>query len=87
MHVDTLTYFRTKKPEDISTLTQHFPMVGPNELKATYPKFMYNKDQDLVFHYRDGGAEMEMKFTTYIPLKTNPGQGCLMFLSPMAKVL
>ena len=56
MHVDTLTYFRTKKPEDISTLTQHFPMVGPNELKATYPKFMYNKDQDLVFHYRDGGS-------------------------------
>ena len=31
-------------------------MVGPNELKATYPKFMYNKDQDLVFHYRDGGS-------------------------------
>ena len=56
MHVDTLTYFRTKKPEDISTLTQHFPMVGPNELKATYPKFMYNKDQDLIFHYRDGGS-------------------------------
>ena len=29
-------------------------MVGPNELKATYPKFMYNKDQDLIFQYRDG---------------------------------
>ena len=56
MHVDSLTYFRTKKPEDITTLTQYFPMVGPKELKATYPKFMYNKDQDLVFHYRDGGS-------------------------------
>ena len=31
-------------------------MVGPNELKATYPKFMMTKDDRLIFHYRDGGS-------------------------------
>tara|TARA_B100001175_G_C19510678_1_gene643656 strand:- start:2727 stop:4193 length:1467 start_codon:yes stop_codon:yes gene_type:complete len=56
MHVDSLTYFRSEKPNDISSLTQYFPMVGPKELKATYPKFMMTKDDELIFHYRDGGS-------------------------------
>ena len=56
MHVDSLTYFRSQKPNDITTLKQYFPMVGPNELRATYPKFMMTKDDQLIFHYRDGGS-------------------------------
>ena len=30
MHVDSLTYFRSQKPNDITTIKQYFPMVGPN---------------------------------------------------------
>jgi hypothetical protein len=56
MHGDSLTYFRSDKPKDITTLTRYFPMVGPNELKATYPKFMMTKNNQLIFHYRDGGS-------------------------------
>ena len=56
MHVDSLTYFKSQKPNDIFSLKRKFPMVGPNELRATYPKFMLTKDQDLIFHYRDGGS-------------------------------
>ena len=51
MHVDSLTYFKSQKPNDIFSLERQFPMVGSNELKATYPKFMLTKDQDLIFHY------------------------------------
>ena len=56
MHVDSLTYFRSQKPNDITTLKQYFPMVGPNELRATYPKFMLTRENQLIFHYRDGGS-------------------------------
>ena len=56
MHVDSLTYFRSQKPNDITTLKQYFPMVGPNELRATYPKFMMTRENQLIFHYRDGGS-------------------------------
>ena len=56
MHVDSLTYFKSQKPNDIFSLERQFPMVGSNELKATYPKFMLTKEQDLIFHYRDGGS-------------------------------
>lgn len=56
MHADPLTYFRSEKPYDISTLVQHHTMVGPNEKRSTYPKFMLTKEQELIFHYRDGGS-------------------------------
>ena len=56
MHVDSLTYFKSQKPNDVFSLERQFPMVGPNELKATYPKFMLTKEQNLIFHYRDGGS-------------------------------
>jgi len=56
MHVDSLTYFRSKKPNDISTLTRYFPMVGSKELRATYPKFMLTREKGLIFHYRDGSS-------------------------------
>ena len=56
MHVDSLTYFRSELSGDISTLMQHFPLVGSNEKKSTYPKFMLSKEQELIFHYRDGSS-------------------------------
>ena len=56
MHVDPLTYFRSEKPNDIFTLKQHHNMVGPNEKRSTYPKFMHTKENELIFHYRDGGS-------------------------------
>lgn len=56
MHVDSLTYFRSELSGDISTLIQHFPLVGSNEKRSTYPKFMLSKEDELIFHYRDGSS-------------------------------
>ncbi len=56
MHVDPLTYFRSEDPNDISTLKQHHTMVGPNEKRSTYPEFMTTEENELIFHYRDGGS-------------------------------
>ncbi len=56
MHVNPLTYFRSAKPNDISTLVQYMTMVGENEKRCTYPHFMLTKEGELLFHYRDGGS-------------------------------
>jgi len=56
MHVHPITYFRSKRPHDISTLEQVMTMVGSNEQRCTYPHFMLTKGEELIFHYRDGGS-------------------------------
>ena len=56
MHVHPLTYFRSTKPYDISTLVQERQMVGSNETRCTYPHFMSTQKGELLFHYRDGGS-------------------------------
>jgi len=56
MHVDPLLYFRTEKPGDITTMKQVKAMVGKNESRCTYPKFMESPNGDLAFHYRDGSS-------------------------------
>jgi len=56
MHVNPITYFRSTKPEDISTLQQITSMVGTNENRCTYPHFMNTREGELIFHYRDGGS-------------------------------
>ena len=56
MHVNGLTYFRSKKPDDITTLQQISSMVGSLEDRCTYPKFMKREDGTLLFKYRDGGS-------------------------------
>lgn len=56
MHVHPLTYFRSTKAHDISSLEQVWEMVGTNESRCTYPGFMLTKDRELIFHYRDGGS-------------------------------
>lgn len=55
MHCVPLIYFRTQKPGDIATLRQ-FAMIGTNETRCTYPKFVRDAEDRLVFHYRDGGS-------------------------------
>lgn len=56
MHVHPITYFKSEKPHDISTLKQEMQMIGTNEKRCTYPHFMLSKEGDLIFHYRDGGS-------------------------------
>jgi hypothetical protein len=55
MHCVPLIYFRTEKSGDITTL-QKLPMTDKNENRCTYPKFMRDADNRLIFHYRDGGS-------------------------------
>ena len=54
MHTNPITYFKSTKPNDISTLVQETKLVGTNEKLCTYPRFLLTKEGDLVFHYRDG---------------------------------
>jgi hypothetical protein len=56
MHVHPLTYFRSTKPNDISTMEQVPEMVGTNEKRCTYPHFMKTREGVLLFHYRDGSS-------------------------------
>lgn len=56
MHVNPLNYFRSNKTNDISTLEQVMQMVGTEEDRCTYPKFMNDRNGELIFHYRDGGS-------------------------------
>lgn len=56
MHVHPLTYFKSSKPHDITTLVQEMSMVGTNEKRCTYPHFMNTREGELIFHYRDGAS-------------------------------
>lgn len=56
MHVHPITYFRSTLPNDITTLEQVMEMVGTDEDRCTYPKFMNDRNGELLFHYRDGGS-------------------------------
>jgi hypothetical protein len=56
VHVHPLTYFRSTKPNDISSMEQIFEMTGTEEKRTTYPHFMLTKEGELLYHYRDGGS-------------------------------
>lgn len=56
MHVHPITYFRSPLPNDVSSFRQEMKMVGRNEQRCTYPRFMNTKEGDLIFQYRDGGS-------------------------------
>ncbi len=56
MHVNPLTYFRSRRPWDISSFEQQFSMIGRNEERCTYPRFLTDLRGDLIFHYRDGSS-------------------------------
>lgn len=56
MHGDTLNYYRTGKPYDISSFQQVPQMIGEKETRVTYPEFFYDPEGQLIFTYRDGGS-------------------------------
>lgn len=56
MHVTPLVYFRTTTPGDITTLKRVTQMVGDLETHCTYPVFMRDAQDRLIFTYRSGGS-------------------------------
>lgn len=54
MHCVPLIYFRSKQPYDIASLEPVASMVGQNEKRCTYPRFMRGSQNELLFTYRDG---------------------------------
>jgi len=54
MHCEPLIYFRTSEPWSIATLEQLSAMTGKDEKLCTYPAFLRDADNRLIFHYRDG---------------------------------
>ena len=56
MHANKLTYLRSVKPYDSTRFERVDFMVGKNEDRCTYPKFMDGPEGELIFHYRDGGS-------------------------------
>lgn len=55
MHKVPLIYFRTQKPGDITSLKRE-SMTGKNESGVTYPNFFTDKQNRLIFSYREGGS-------------------------------
>lgn len=56
MHCVPLIYFRTTRAGDPTSFERIRSMVGPDEDRCTYPKFMRGPDNELIFHYRIGGS-------------------------------
>lgn len=56
MHAAPLIYFRTAKPYDIDTFERVPQMTGANERRCTYPNFLRNAANELLFTYRDGSS-------------------------------
>ena len=69
MHAVPLIYFHTGKAGDITTLKK-FSMTGKQENRVTYPKFMRDADNRLIFHYRDGGSGRGNEIYNVYDLKT-----------------
>jgi hypothetical protein len=69
MHCVPLIYFRMEKPGDITTLRK-LSMTGNTEKRCTYPKFMRDADNRLIFHYRDGGSGKGNEIYNVYDLKT-----------------
>lgn len=77
MHVDPLTYFRSREPRDITTLEQVDAMVGRDENRCTYPKFMTGPGGGLIFHYRDGSSGNGVEVYNVYDTKTRRWQRLL----------
>jgi len=54
MHAVPLKYFRTGKPWDAASFVSLNRMTGANEMHCTYPIFLRDTNDDLLFTYRDG---------------------------------
>ena len=56
MHCVPLIYFRTTRPRDVTSLEQIPSMVGEQEDRCTYPRFLAGAKGELIFTYRDGSS-------------------------------
>ena len=88
VHVHPLTYFRSTQPHDITSLEQVFEMVGTEEKRTTYPRFMLTKENELLYQYRDGSSGNgnqiyniysveEEKWTRLLDVPLTDGQGMM----------
>ncbi|MFO7897538.1 MAG: BNR repeat-containing protein [Planctomycetota bacterium] len=55
MHCSRLRYWRSKKPEDVTSLRPVHRMTG-HENGCTYPRFLHDKEGGLLFLFRIGGS-------------------------------
>lgn len=70
MHCDPLVYFRTSRPYDIHSFKKIPQMIGRQENRCTYPKFIRGADGELIFTYRDGGSGNGNQIYNVYDLKT-----------------
>lgn len=56
MHVNPLVYFRSERPHDVTSLVRVSHMVGREEERVTYPRFLRGPRGELLFTYRDGSS-------------------------------
>ncbi len=56
MHASPLVYFRSEKPLDVTSLKPIHRMTGKKEKGVTYPRFMRDNKDRLLFMYRNGGS-------------------------------
>ena len=96
MHGVPLIYFRTSAPWNIATLKQLPAMTGKDEKLCTYPAFLRDANNRLIFHYRDGESgngneiynvyDLETKTWKRLldkPLTDGKGKMCAYFLGPL----
>lgn len=70
MHCVPLNYFRSEKPFDAKSLVRIKSMVGEQEERTTYPKFLRGPEGKLIFMYRDGGSGNGNQIINQYDLKT-----------------
>lgn len=68
MHDSPLTYFRTSKPLDITTLRRVPTLTGVAENSMTYPTLFEGPGEDLILSYRNGkSASGDLMLKSYNP--------------------
>jgi hypothetical protein len=70
MHVTQLKYFRTTTPLNASTFQRLDRMIGTEEARTTYPKFLRGAQNELIFNYRDGSSGNGNEVYNIYDLKT-----------------
>jgi hypothetical protein len=70
MHAQPLVYFRTAQPLNASTFVQLNKMVGPDEVRVTYPIFMNGPENEFIFTYRSGVSGNGNQIYNIYDLKT-----------------
>jgi len=70
MHAVPLKYFRTSKPWDAGTFENLNRMTGTNETRCTYPIFLPNTKNDLLFTYRNGRSASGTRLYNIYDTKT-----------------